>query len=265
MDVNKIFVIYLAPKPHFEGLVLTNPIKGVNGLCYHAKQNRLYACSFVMGDVPTGELGFIDLHPSIKQFTPLIDRSGGYDGIALADDSIVVVSDWVAFEKKMEGAILKYSLISKKMIMEKQTIAPTLKKQPLSESVTVNAPAAKVWQALTDPAIIRKYFFGTEAQSDWKEGSPITYRGEWKGQQYQDKGTILQIKPNQLLQHTYWSSMAGIEDEPENYITVTYKLSGNDKQTTLTVSQDKCVDAEESKQMWHDILGNLKKTVEGQL
>jgi uncharacterized protein YndB with AHSA1/START domain len=151
------------------------------------------------------------------------------------------------------------------MIMEKQATAPSLKKQPLSESVTVNASAAKVWQALTDPAIIRKYFMGTEAHSDWKEGSPITYTGEWKGQQYEDKGTILQIKPNQLLQHTYWGSMAGLDDKPENYITVTYKLSGNDKQTTLTVSQDRCVDEQESQQMWHDILGKLKKTVEGGL
>lgn len=100
MDINKIFIIHLAAKPQVEELVLTNPIKGPNGLAWDARQNRLYACSFVFGDIPAGELGFIDLKASPRQFTRIIDRRGHYDGIAIANDSMVVVSDWVAFEKK---------------------------------------------------------------------------------------------------------------------------------------------------------------------
>jgi hypothetical protein len=56
-----------------------------------------------------------------------------------------------------------------------------------------------------------------------------------------------------------------MEDKPENYVTVTYTLDGNDKQTKLTVSQDKCVEADKSEAMWKDIMGGLKKTVESNL
>jgi len=38
---------------------------------------------------------------------------------------------------------------------------------------TINASADKVWNALTDPALIKKYMFGTTVISDWKEGSKI--------------------------------------------------------------------------------------------
>ena len=30
---------------------------------------------------------------------------------------------------------------------------------------TINAPASKVWEALTTPEIIKKYFFGTSNRS----------------------------------------------------------------------------------------------------
>jgi uncharacterized protein YndB with AHSA1/START domain len=146
--------------------------------------------------------------------------------------------------------------------MANQT-APALQKKPIKVSITVNASPAKVWQALTDPAIIEQYFFGSKAKSTWKEGSPVTFTGEWKGQQYQDKGTILKAEPNKILQHTYWSSMGHLEDVPENYIIVTYRLEGDDKRTELSVTQDRSTDEEESKGLWQSVLDNLKKTVEG--
>ena len=40
-------------------------------------------------------------------------------------------------------------------------------------SVTVNAPKARVWDALVNPETIKEYMFGTTVVSDWREGSPI--------------------------------------------------------------------------------------------
>ena len=31
----------------------------------------------------------------------------------------------------------------------------------------VEAPASRVWEALTDPAQIKQYYFGTNLQTDW--------------------------------------------------------------------------------------------------
>ena len=85
-----------------------------------------------------------------------------------------------------------------------------------SASIVIDAPASKVWEALTNPQQIKKYFFGTDTISEWKKGSPIYFRGEWEGKKYEDKGTILETEPNQLFKYTYWSSMSGIEDKLEN-------------------------------------------------
>ena len=61
-------------------------------------------------------------------------------------------------------------------------------------SITINATAEKVWHALTDPRMIKKYMFGTSVISDWKEGSKIIWKGEWEGKSYEDKGKIIHLK-----------------------------------------------------------------------
>lgn len=88
--------------------------------------------------------------------------------------------------------------------------------------VTTNASTAKVWEALTDPALIKQYFFGTEVVTSWKVGTSIVWKGIWQDKSYEDKGKILSIIPEKLLETTYWSSMAGLSDIPENYKKVIY-------------------------------------------
>jgi len=105
-------------------------------------------------------------------------------------------------------------------------------------TITIDVPAAKVWEALTKPELVKQYLFGAEVISDWKVGGPLNYRGEWEGKQYEDKGTILEINPNELLMATYFSPMSGREDKPENYQNVSYKLTENDGITTLEIGQD---------------------------
>ena len=130
---------------------------------------------------------------------------------------------------------------------------------------TINTPASKVWDALTNPSLIKQYLYGTEVKSDWKVGSPITYKGEWEGKSYEDKGEILQIEPNKLLVSTFWSSLAGLPDVPENYKTVRYELSPEGTGTKLTITQDNNASQEEadhSAQNWNTVLGKLKEPLE---
>jgi uncharacterized protein YndB with AHSA1/START domain len=132
-------------------------------------------------------------------------------------------------------------------------------------SITIHAPAAKVWEALTEPELIKQYLFGTEAISDWKVGNSIAYRGVWEGKSYEDKGRILQLVPERLLKSTYWSSMGGLEDKPENYATVTYELEAKDNDTQLSVSVDNIATEKErdhTEKNWGMVLETMKKLLE---
>ena len=68
--------------------------------------------------------------------------------------------------------------------------------------VTINASAEKVWDALINPASVEQYMFGATVTSDWKEGSPVIWEGEWKGRTYKDNGQIVQVIPGAKLQYT---------------------------------------------------------------
>lgn len=135
----------------------------------------------------------------------------------------------------------------------------------LKTTITVNAPAALVWKALTDPAIVKQYFFGTNVQSDWKTGSDIIWSGEWEGKTYEDHGKILEITPGTYIKYSYWSSMSGTEDKPESYQNVSYNLIEKDGITTLEVGQENIKDEaakEHSEQNWQYIFGAMKKMIE---
>jgi uncharacterized protein YndB with AHSA1/START domain len=134
-------------------------------------------------------------------------------------------------------------------------------------SININVPASKVWEALTTPSIIKQYFFGTDAVSDWKVGSPLIFKGEWEGKKYEDKGIILEKVPKKLFRYSYWSSMSGIEDKPENYVTITYELSEKNDKTTFTITQENIPDEKtkkHSEQNWNKVMGDLKQLLEKQ-
>ena len=132
-------------------------------------------------------------------------------------------------------------------------------------SIMIDASTVKVWEALTTPSIIKQYFFGTNAISDWNEGSSLIFKGEWEGKSYEDKGTILEKVPMKLFRYNYWSSMSVIEDKPENYVTITYELEERNEETLLTVTQENIPDEktrQHAEQNWNKVLGNLKQLLE---
>lgn len=136
----------------------------------------------------------------------------------------------------------------------------------ISKSETkINAPASKVWHALTSPAMISEFMFGTHVETDWKIGSDIKWTGNYNGKSYEDKGQVLQALPDKLLQHTYHSSMSGIEDKPENYFNVTYELDEQDGVTTVTLTNSNLPDEqskEHTEKNWQRVLEKIKEVVE---
>ena len=134
-----------------------------------------------------------------------------------------------------------------------------------NSKIKIKADAATVWDAITNPKIIKKYLFGTNAISDWKVGSPIIFKGEWNGQEYEDKGTILRADVQKLLQYSYWSSMQNLEDKPENYAKVTFELHEDGQNTSLSITQDNIKTKESrdhSQKNWTAVLQSIKLILE---
>jgi uncharacterized protein YndB with AHSA1/START domain len=129
----------------------------------------------------------------------------------------------------------------------------------------INAPPDKVWRALTDPELIKKYMFGSEVRTDWKPGSPITWKGEFEGREYEDKGEIISVEQGRRLELTHFSPLTGQEDRPENYHTVRYELQQTNGGTTVRLTQDNSASAEEAEHSaanWQLMLDGLKRVVE---
>ncbi|MEI9920343.1 MAG: SRPBCC family protein [Bacteroidota bacterium] len=133
------------------------------------------------------------------------------------------------------------------------------------QSISIVAPRTKVWEALTKPELVKKYFFGTTVESNWKKGDPIKFTGEWDGKQYEDKGVVIDIEKDKLLKYSYYSSWSGKPDLPENYHYVTYLLNDLGGSTVFVVEQEG-LETEEAKEHteknWASIMQDLRKLLE---
>ncbi|MDB5175643.1 MAG: ATPase [Candidatus Saccharibacteria bacterium] len=133
-------------------------------------------------------------------------------------------------------------------------------------TVVVAAPVNKVWDAITKPELIKQYMHGTNTETDWAVGSPVSWSGEWNGKAYTDKGLVLQNEFQKLLSYTHWSPMGGSEDAPENYHVVTIELTEQNGSTQLTLTQSNNPSQEAADQMasnaWGPMLQALKTIAE---
>ena len=83
-------------------------------------------------------------------------------------------------------------------------------KDKVAVSIDIEAPADKVWAALTEPHLVKTYMMGSTLETDWKIGHPITWSGEIKGKPYEDKGIVRSIEPGiRVSTVTHWSPLLG--------------------------------------------------------
>ena len=127
----------------------------------------------------------------------------------------------------------------------------------------IHGPKEKVWDALTNPDIIKQYFFGTELITSWEIGSEIKFQGAWEGQSYRDKGTILEYIKDEKLAYSYLSNWSGKEDLPENYLWVSYEVKEISGDTELTIYQTNYDEekAQHSEASWASIIDGMKSVL----
>ncbi len=148
-----------------------------------------------------------------------------------------------------------------------------MEKLIITNTITISAPASKVWDALTNPELTKLYMFGCETVSTWKPGNSLLWRMELDGKEFiAVKGNIVDIQPEKYLAYTVIDPNSDIEDIPENYLTVTYELKEDNGSTSLIVTQGdyktvgegerRYVEAYNSGEGWNPILEEIKKLVE---
>ncbi len=131
----------------------------------------------------------------------------------------------------------------------------------LKASVTTvfHFPIGRVWKALVDPQDVAQYMMGARMTTDWKEGSPIEWKGEWEGKAYEDHGKVLGVLEPDLLKYSHRSgSTTGTREEH----IITIELRETAGVTHLRLTQDNNADqeaCERAEKNWTMILDGLKK------
>lgn len=115
---------------------------------------------------------------------------------------------------------------------------------PLEEiferNIEINAPVHVVWEALTNPVLMKQWMAEPEMEldiiTDWKVGSLIVFKG-FHHVTFENKGFVLKFEPDKVLQYTHLSSLSRLADVPEHYSILEFVLvSSHNHRTKLTVT-----------------------------
>jgi len=139
-----------------------------------------------------------------------------------------------------------------------------------SEStVKIHAPASKVWLALTMPDLVKQWQYGSDLRTTWEPGTPITFRNEWNGQVFEQKGTVLEFKPVSRLKYSLFFPRPDLQDIPEHHFFMTYELTESDGLTSVLFRQEdprpSPPDESTSGEKGPDVLSWLKELVEAKM
>ena len=135
-----------------------------------------------------------------------------------------------------------------------------------TSKVAIAAAPERVWEALTQPELVKKWQYNSDVITDWRPGSPIRYRSEFEGTVYEQWGTVLQVEPFERLSYTLFAPRPGLEDEPRNRFTMTYLLETAGDSTVLSIVQEdprEQASGEAEDEEANPILDALKALVEG--
>lgn len=108
--------------------------------------------------------------------------------------------------------------------------------QKITRELLLDASTAQVWDALTNPAKTSQFMFNCEVSSDWEIGSSIVWKGNYQGYESGERGVILAVEKNKLLQYTSFDPNFGLADIPENYLHITYELTEEKEGKTKLVT-----------------------------
>lgn len=106
--------------------------------------------------------------------------------------------------------------------------------------ITVQASPQRIFDVLTKRELIKLWQYGRVVTTDWQVGSPITFRSEGQGRAgaAEERGTILDIRPNELIKYSLFTPTTGLEERPENYSITSYVITPDNGQASIKIIQE---------------------------
>lgn len=125
--------------------------------------------------------------------------------------------------------------------------------------IYIRTTPEKLWEALTNGEITRKYYYGAPVESSFEAGDPIEYKHHEDDSVTMITGQIIEAVPGERLVHTF----SFHNDDPPS--TVRYEIEESDGTCKLTLVHEfeeinKTYRAVEDG--WNPILSGLKTLLE---
>ena len=105
-------------------------------------------------------------------------------------------------------------------------------------TITVDASKQKVWNALTQPNLVKLWQYGSDLITDWTIGNKIEFITEWEGKIFKQWGTVLDFKPTDSLTYNLFAPRPDLEDKPENYFVMKYILTDTNGKTKVEIIRE---------------------------
>jgi uncharacterized protein YndB with AHSA1/START domain/DNA-binding transcriptional ArsR family regulator len=129
--------------------------------------------------------------------------------------------------------------------------------------IFIRATPEQVWQAITDPALTERYYYGTRVESDWQPGSPYVYRGQDGSDQL--VGEILEIDPPRRLVTTF-KAVWDEDVRADAASRLTWEIERFGPSTRLRMIHDELVPGSATAESvgggWSVVLSGLKTVLE---
>lgn len=130
--------------------------------------------------------------------------------------------------------------------------------------IYIAATPEKVWQALTDPAFSKKYFFDFAVEVEPKRGG--AFRIYYPDGRVHGRGEVVDWSPPRRLSCTWWiEGMEPFDQLPECLVTYDIEQAGEAVRLTMTESHTWDVPDEilaGGRSGWPAVLSNLKSLLE---
>ncbi|HUQ97139.1 MAG TPA: SRPBCC domain-containing protein [Chitinophagaceae bacterium] len=107
-----------------------------------------------------------------------------------------------------------------------------------TSAIIINASKQNVWESLTQPQLVKQWQYGSDLTTTWEPRTPIRFRTVWEDTVFEQWGQVLEVQPTGFLKYTLFAPRPGLEDKPENYFTMLYRLSGENGQVKLEIIQE---------------------------